>query len=900
MKKMMILLLLIFNVFLIGPITSASEHIDFEEIFNQHTSVMLIVHPITGEIYYANQAAAEFYGYSLEVLIEMNISQINTLTLEEVEANRLKAIEEERNYIVLEHRLSNGDIKTVYVYSYFVIINTETYIVFTIIDQTDHLILENRERNLGLVLIGFLIIGIVSSGISVVFITIKNKHLKESEQRFEALHNASFGGIAVHDQGIILETNQGLSEMTGYTKEELIGMNGLLLIEPSQRDFVISQIKRGIEHPYESQGFHKSGETYPVRIEARNIPYKGKNVRVTEFRDITEIRKQEKERSRLESQWWMLIKELPLGFNIRELIFDGNGKPVDYKFLVINDMYESITGLKSENIIGKTAREVLPGIENSWIEKYAEVILTGKTATIEDYSGALGKYFRVIAYPYMENQFIILADDITERKTLEKEILNNEAQKSRIISNLPGVSYKCKFDDSWTMLFMSDVCESLTGYTSSELIGNSTISFNDLIMPSYRVYLKDQWVKSRELNRPCNVEYELMKKDGSIIWIWEQGVMFFEEDQWFIEGFLMDITDRKLSEEKIVYASKHDFLTGLPNRRFFDEKIIEIDQPKNYPIVISMIDIDGLKVINDTFGRHVGDEIILIISQILCLKFCKHAFVARIGGDEFIVVSTKMDIFEFKRMRNEVIEQVSTQKILDIPISLSFGIAIKSNETESINDLIIKAENDMYSKKVLHNESSRNQVITALFDSLKEKYKEERVHSDRVSRYCFSMGEILKLTKNDVLELEIAGRMHDIGKITIPDSILKNPGKLSEVEWDIMKSHTTNGYQIMRSADKYSKLADYALTHHERWDGKGYPKGLKEEEIPLFSRIICICDSFEAMTSDRPYRKALPVKDAVEELLRCSGSQFDPYLVELFVKKVIADNYSKHENPKES
>ncbi|MDZ4195757.1 MAG: HD domain-containing protein, partial [Candidatus Izemoplasmatales bacterium] len=267
---------------------------------------------------------------------------------------------------------------------------------------------------------------------------------------------------------------------------------------------------------------------------------------------------------------------------------------------------------------------------------------------------------------------------------------------------------------------------------------------------------------------------------------------------------------------------------------------------------------------------------------------------------EFIVVSTKMDIFEFKRMRNEVIEQVSTQKILDIPISLSFGIAIKSNETESINDLIIKAENDMYSKKVLHNESSRNQVITALFDSLKEKYKEERVHSDRVSRYCFSMGEILKLTKNDVLELEIAGRMHDIGKITIPDSILKNPGKLSEVEWDIMKSHTTNGYQIMRSADKYSKLADYALTHHERWDGKGYPKGLKEEEIPLFSRIICICDSFEAMTSDRPYRKALPVKDAVEELLRCSGSQFDPYLVELFVKKVIADNYSKHENPKES
>jgi HD-GYP domain-containing protein (c-di-GMP phosphodiesterase class II) len=162
------------------------------------------------------------------------------------------------------------------------------------------------------------------------------------------------------------------------------------------------------------------------------------------------------------------------------------------------------------------------------------------------------------------------------------------------------------------------------------------------------------------------------------------------------------------------------------------------------------------------------------------------------------------------------------------------------------------------------------------------------------------MGDKLNLTKNEILELEFAGLIHDIGKITIPDSILKKPGKLTEDEWTIMKTHTTHGYQILRSADKYSKLADYALTHHERWDGKGYPKGIKEEEIPLFSRIICICDAFEAMTSDRPYRKALPVESAIEELIRCSGSQFDPYLVNLFVKKVLIDEYPNHENSKEN
>jgi HD-GYP domain-containing protein (c-di-GMP phosphodiesterase class II) len=131
--------------------------------------------------------------------------------------------------------------------------------------------------------------------------------------------------------------------------------------------------------------------------------------------------------------------------------------------------------------------------------------------------------------------------------------------------------------------------------------------------------------------------------------------------------------------------------------------------------------------------------------------------------------------------------------------------------------------------------------------------------------------------------------MHDIGKITIPDHILKKPGKLTDEEWTIMKSHTTNGYQILRSADQYSRLADYALTHHERYDGKGYPQGLKGEDIPLYSRIIAICDAYEAMTADRPYRKALTKEVAIAELKRCAGTQFDPRLVEVFVNEVVSN-----------
>lgn len=900
LKKVIMILLLALSILFFAPQTYAAEDIDFEEIFSQHKSVMLIIHPITGDIYYANQAAADFYGYPLEVLLNMTIDQINILTPEEIAAERLKALEEERNFFIFKHRLANGDIRIVYVYAYPITINEETYLFSMIVDQTEYLRLQNNEKKLIYFVIGLLSLMMITSTSGIVFIIKRNLKLKESEQRFEALHNASFGGIAIHDQGIILECNQGLSTITGYSKKELMGMNGLLLIESSQRDFVLNNIKQGVETSYESIGIRKDGEIYPLRLEARNIPYKDKRVRVTEFRDMTEIKRQEEEKDKIEKQWGKLIEELPLGFNLRELVFDENGHPIDYRFLMINDMYETITGLKRADIIGKTAYEVLPDIESTWISQYADVVLKGQTVTIEDYSKGLGKYFRVVAYPYKDNQFVVIAHDITERKKNEEEIIKNAAEKTRIISNLPGVSYKCKFDDKWTMLFISDACESLTGYTAFELIQNNVISYNDLIVPKYRDYLMNQWIQSRNLNQQCNEEYEIIKKDGSKVWIWEQGVTFFQDNQWFIEGFLMDITDRVLNKEKILYASKHDFLTGLPNRRYFDEVISEFDQPDNYPLIISMVDIDGLKVINDTYGHAVGDETIVKIAQFLQDHFCDNQFVARIGGDEFIVVSKKTDLTKFRQLRNEVLGQISKQTMLDIPVSLSFGIASKTKESESIKDVIIKAENDMYSKKILHNESSRNQVIVALFNSLKEKYEEERVHSDRVSRYCLLMGEKLELSKNDILELEFAGLIHDIGKITIPDSILKKPGKLTEEEWTIMKTHTTNGYQILRSADKYSRLADYALTHHERWDGKGYPKGIKEDEIPLFSRIICICDAFEAMTSDRPYRKALPVEIAVEELLRCAGSQFDPSLVDLFIKEIINEEYADYLIPKEN
>ncbi|MCD8574533.1 MAG: HD-GYP domain-containing protein [Erysipelotrichaceae bacterium] len=149
------------------------------------------------------------------------------------------------------------------------------------------------------------------------------------------------------------------------------------------------------------------------------------------------------------------------------------------------------------------------------------------------------------------------------------------------------------------------------------------------------------------------------------------------------------------------------------------------------------------------------------------------------------------------------------------------------------------------------------------------------------------LGKQLKLYKEDMDELSYAAILHDIGKIAIPDAILGKPDRLDAEEYEIMKTHTTKGYEILKAADEYSDIARYALTHHEKYDGTGYPHGFAGEEIPLFSRIISICDAYEAMTADRPYRKAQSVEYAINELRRCSGTQFDPQLVDVFIEHVI-------------
>ncbi len=585
--------------------------------------------------------------------------------------------------------------------------------------------------------------------------------LKESERRFNILHHASFGGIALHDKGNIIDCNQGLADISGYDLTELIGKkDGLSLIAPEYRDLVMEKILSGEEKPYEVVGLKKNGELYPVQLVARNVPYDGRQVRAVEFRDLTEFKNQERALRQSEEQYRLLTSEMQLGLALHEIICDAQGRPIDYRFLSVNRSYERLTGLQAERVIGKTVLEVLPRIEQYWIDLYGQVALTGKSTQFENYARELDKYFSVSAYAPQPGQFAVIVEDIT---------------------------------------------------------------------------------------------------------------------------------DKKLKEAEIVRASKYDFLTKLPNRRYFEEQLKELDHPEHYPLLIAMIDFNGLKMINDAYGHQVGDEALIHVANQIAKNIRTQDFPARIGGDEFIIMCPKTTSDEFEKIKQSILIGLASNCFIGFTVSVAFGYDIKHTTADSTAEILINAENNMYGHKILHGQSARNEIIITLFNALKEKYTIERVHSDRVSHYCQLLGEKIHLSPDEVKELTVAGLMHDIGKITIPDVILNKPGRLTEDQWTIMKKHTINGYQILRSADKYSRLAEYALTHHERWDGKGYPNGLSGEDIPLFSRIIHICDAYEAMTSNRPYRHALDHQEAVEQLLRGSGTQFDERLVDVFLKEVVAN-----------
>ena len=376
------------------------------------------------------------------------------------------------------------------------------------------------------------------------------------------------------------------------------------------------------------------------------------------------------------------------------------------------------------------------------------------------------------------------------------------------------------------------------------------------------------------------------RKNGQVIEVERSGVLVHLEGKKVYMVTARDVSERKIAEEKLNFLSFHDTLTGLYNRAYFEEEMTRVDNRREGSVGLIAFDLDGLKLVNDSFGHEHGDFLLVRAAELIKSCFREGDVVARIGGDEFAVLMRGATLEAMEKAVTRI--QLQLDRIDHIahriPLSLSIGYAFGEKSEIKMRDLFREADNNMYREKLHRSQSTRSAIVQTVMTMLEARDYITEGHADRLQDMVARLARTVGLPENRMTDLRLLAQFHDIGKVGIPDRILLKPGVLSEDEMAEMRRHSEIGHRIAQSSPDLLPVADWVLKHQEWWNGRGYPLGIAGEEIPVECRILAIADAYDAMTSDRPYRKALPHAEAIAELRRCAGTQFDPALVDLFVQ----------------
>jgi diguanylate cyclase (GGDEF)-like protein/putative nucleotidyltransferase with HDIG domain len=411
-----------------------------------------------------------------------------------------------------------------------------------------------------------------------------------------------------------------------------------------------------------------------------------------------------------------------------------------------------------------------------------------------------------------------------------------------------------------------------------------------LVLQEYREKLDSALANLISNNDAYDLEFKIkMLSTSEIKYVHSIAKLVFDEKgkPSKVVGTIQDITEQKKKEEEVSYLSYHDQLTGLYNRRFYEEELGRLDTERNLPLTVIMGDVNGLKLVNDSFGHAVGDKLLVKVADII-KKSCRgDDIIARLGGDEFVIILPNTEGAEAEKMIQRMNKLASEEKIGGLDVSISFGYETKLKEDQNIQDILRNTEDHMYRHKLYEGAGMRSKTIELIMSTLYEKNNREMLHSKRVSQICEVIASNMNFDKDYVNQISIAGLMHDIGKIGIEEGILNKQSKLSDEEKREMQRHSEIGFRILNSVKEFSEIAEYVLEHQEKWDGTGYPRGLQGENISIQARIIAVADAFDAMTTYRTYGNILSEDQAVEEIKKCSGEQFDPEIVKVFVEKVL-------------
>ena len=468
-----------------------------------------------------------------------------------------------------------------------------------------------------------------------------------------------------------------------------------------------------------------------------------------------------------------------------------------------------------------------------------------------------------------------LIGSILMRVQTEKALQESEAKFRAYIEKAPVGIFVTNNEGQYIEVNRT-ACE-MSGYTEEELL-NLTIA--DFTAPEF---LKVGMKSFEKLKGDGYTEDEILarKKSGEKFWINLVAVVI--DNSKFI-AFCQDITERKQAEEQIRYLSLHDQLTGLYNRHFLENEMKRLDTGRQLPNSIIMADLNDLKLVNDTFGHEVGDEMLEQTAEILRDSCRLEDIITRWGGDEFVIFLPQTTRENANTICNRINEKCKETYIKDIPLSLALGSATKNSTEKSLAETIIEAEEGMYKQKLAKRQQIRRAVLNTLLKNLEAKSFETEAHYSSMQDVALNIGKKIGLSESELNRLEMLILMHDIGKINISEEILTKKGSLTAEEWIVMKKHPETGFRIARASEEFAHVAEDILSHHEYWDGSGYPQGLQGKEIPLLARITAVADAYEVMTNGRPYKAPMTKEEIVKEVKRCAGKQFDPELADVFLK----------------
>ena len=341
---------------------------------------------------------------------------------------------------------------------------------------------------------------------------------------------------------------------------------------------------------------------------------------------------------------------------------------------------------------------------------------------------------------------------------------------------------------------------------------------------------------------------------------------------------------------QLLEASRHealtDALTGLPNRRKLlldlqDELERTRDGERR---MLALFDLNGFKTYNDTFGHPAGDALLSRLAAKLAAAAAPVGVAYRMGGDEFCVLLVASEQ-ELHRVGDALSEGGE-----GFMVTSAYGAAVIPDDATTVSAALSVADERLYAHKEMLAEIRRGTAHEPLLRTLAEREPELRAHVADVSSLAVRVGEQLGLGRDELEELRLAAELHDVGKLAIPDIVLQKAAALDATEWGFIHSHTLIGQRILSAAPALRPVGVVVRSTHENWDGTGYPDGLVGETIPLAARIISVCDAYSAMTSDRPYRAARTRADAIVELRRCAGRQFDPTVVELLCEVLAVED----------